>query len=87
MPNYTYMCLNEECNVVTDTFHLMNEKLLECPKCLGSSLKKLPSKVFINSKDATLKKKAEEIYKNSLEETKETLSVEKQHLKDRKWNS
>ena len=79
MPKYFYVCTN--CETKQSFYHSMIETMHDCTKCnTKNSLKKIPSSFFLeDKKDST--NKVGNVVKESIEEFKEDLKIQKNDLK------
>ena len=76
MPRYTYHC--DECGVTYQKAHSIKEKMVDCEECdVEGSLKRIPSMPFVFSE----KKKAGDLVKQHIEETRQDIKEEKAQLK------
>ena len=80
MPKYFYIC--SSCEVVSSFYHSMTEEKSDCPVCKKiNSLNKKPSSFFFSSDDKE-PAKVGQIVKESIEEFKEELEIQKNQLKE-----
>ena len=87
MPTYTYKCSNTECESEYEVVHSMDDAIVECRDCGNNTLKKVPSKVNVKTKETWGTFEHLEAYGHACEETKQDMNEQKESLKKRTWNS
>jgi len=86
MPKYVYYC--KECEKDFETKHSLQETCKVCKICgHEGQLDRRPSSIFLTKKQSKLAATSEvgEVVKAAIEETKQDLAVEKEILKNRKY--
>lgn len=79
MPKYFYGC--KECDSVLTFYHSMNETKEDCTECSATkSLVRKPS-LFVFQQHENNNKKIGQVVKESIEEFKEDLEIQKEELK------
>ena len=75
MPRYTYCC--RECGITFQKAHSIKERLTDCEDCETEGvLERVPSMPFVFSE----KKKAGDLVKQHIEETRQDIKEEKESL-------
>ncbi len=81
MPRYAYKC--KICEHAFEKVHSMSEKLKDCPACeTKDQLVRIPSRTI---KSVNRKKKVGEVVKQSIEDIRREVEVEKERIKKEEY--
>ena len=82
MPIYCYKC--EKCEVVFETMHSMKDKLEDCKECSSkNTLVRMPP--IVSKAKVSSKKKAGDIVKKFIEDTKNDVRKEKKDMRNQEF--